>query len=65
MAFTGDALVAGVAVALATGRGVEDAIKLGVSSGTANIFTKKPGELEQATVNNFFDKVKITKIRAK
>lgn len=53
----GDSMVAGVAAALADGRGLDDAVRLGVAAGTAAVLSPGSGLCERADVERFVDHV--------
>jgi 1-phosphofructokinase len=44
----GDAMVAGLAVALVDGLGPEETVRFGVACGTANLYSREPGAIDRA-----------------
>jgi tagatose 6-phosphate kinase len=55
---SGDAMLAGMAVALASGDAMPEAIRLGVACGAANALTELPGFVNPADVKRLLRKVK-------
>ena len=55
----GDALVAGLAIATLGKESLSDAIKLGVSCATANLFSNEPGRIDPLLVDNFRQQIVI------
>jgi fructose-1-phosphate kinase PfkB-like protein len=47
---SGDAMLAGIAAAVAGGKSMPDAIRLGVTCGAANALTREPGQVRRADV---------------
>jgi tagatose 6-phosphate kinase len=54
---SGDAMMAGLAVALARGAEMPEAVRFGVACGTANALTERPGFVNPADVKRFLRKV--------
>ncbi len=59
---SGDALVAGFAIAMSENYGLEEAIKYGVACGTANALEKEIGYVDKDRVNSLYRKSKILRL---
>ncbi|WZL74459.1 1-phosphofructokinase [Clostridiaceae bacterium 35-E11] len=58
----GDAFVAGFAVSLYRQNNLEEAFKLAVAAGTANVVEEKIGYIDQEEVRRFYDEVKMIRL---
>lgn len=56
----GDAMIAGLAVALLNRTSLEDTIKLGVACGTANLYSIEPGRLDRDRVSDIVNHIDIS-----
>ena len=59
---SGDSTVSGIAVGIARGYCLLDAVKLGVASGTANTQFEQTGVISKNLVEKYFDEIKIIEI---
>ncbi len=58
----GDAFLAGLAVAWEEERHPQDALRLAVACGTANLFTDAPGELDRRRIDEVLENVEVREI---
>ena len=58
----GDALLAGLVVAIKQGRVVEDCARLAVACGTANLSVAEPGRFDPYLVQEIYKKVEIVRL---
>lgn len=61
---SGDCLVAGMAVAIARGEGLEAALRLGVACGAANAMANETGFVQRQAVEALLQRVNITVLRS-
>ena len=59
---SGDSTVAGIAAGLDMGYSLEDAIKLGMATGTANTQFEQTGMVTKELVDKFFSQIKVKKL---
>ena len=59
---SGDAMVAGLAVATLGGLDLNDTLKSGVACGTANLFSREPGRFDKNLLSEIADQVVIRRI---
>jgi 1-phosphofructokinase len=58
----GDALVAGLAVALLEGLDLKETIKFGIACGTANLYSREPGNLDHARLSEILNHVEMVSL---
>jgi tagatose 6-phosphate kinase len=59
---SGDAFVAGMAVAMAENKPIEECLRLATASGTANALTVEAGNVRSEDVGMLLEQVEITRI---
>lgn len=59
---SGDAMMAGLAVATLGGLDLNDTLKSGVACGTANLFSREPGRFDKNLLSEIADQVVIRRI---
>ena len=58
----GDALVGGIASKLVYKNDIIDAVKFGAAAATANLLTRRPGDIDVKKVNEFYAQIKVKEL---
>lgn len=58
----GDAMVGGVAVALIEGLDLEETIRYGVACGTANLYSREPGDMDRVKLTEILKQIELSSL---